>query len=291
MLDDIYSIETIEQLTVRIQEEPSPDALRQALFAEYDRYADYANIQEWNKLVRVCEALHIVGWKEREPVEAIAEKWINGSYYSSLRTRTFHTIEGTAKGWSKRGDSFVIDDGRDPTDYGISSLATQRNSLPKNPVRLVRSGNYQQSVQPFVDCLRELRERLDRDMRQERYGSDFDYFAVQCWFSHHDDPSPTMRYEYFHTEEDVPPHFAESYYIRPRLQTSKLAKRNGQLKIEFTRHFTRYEGELAVETLKELFKQDLLEMVAILEEKLKKKKLSYRTDLLRQDLEAVLAQW
>jgi len=100
-----------------------------------------------------------------------------------------------------------------------------------------------------------------------------------------------MRYEYFHTEEDVPPHFAESYYIRPRLQTSKLAKRNGQLKIEFTRHFTRHEGELAVETLKELFKQDLLEMVAILEEKLKKKKLSYRTDLLRQDLEAVLAQW
>ncbi|GEM_PF-5678532 len=56
MLDDIYLIETIEQLTARIQEEPSPDALRQALFAECDSYADYANIREWNKLVRVCEA-------------------------------------------------------------------------------------------------------------------------------------------------------------------------------------------------------------------------------------------
>ncbi|MFB9275501.1 hypothetical protein [Cohnella cellulosilytica] len=291
MLDDIYLMETLEQLTARIRKEPSPDTLRRALLAEYDRYLDYANIREWNRLVRVCEALRLVGWGEREPVEAIAEKWINGSYYSSLRTRTFHTIEGTAKGWSKRGDSFVIDDGRDPTDYGISSLAAQRNPLPKNPVRLVRSGNYQQSVQPFVDSLRELRERLDRDMRQERYGVDFDYLAFQCWFSHHDDPSPTVRYEYFHSEEDVPAHFAEPYYIRPRLQIGKLAKRGGQLKLEFTRHFTRQEGEFALEALKELFKRDLREIVAILEEKLKKKKLSYRTDLLKQDLETVLEQW
>ncbi|MGX4585666.1 hypothetical protein [Paenibacillus chitinolyticus] len=290
-MEDVYLTDTIEQLTARIQQESSPDLLRQALFAEYDRYVDYANIQEWNRLVRVCEALHIAGWKEREPVEAIAEKWINGSYYTNLRTRAFLTVEGTAKGWSKQGNTFVIDDGRDRADYGISELANQRNPLPKNPVRLVHSGNYQQSVQSFVECLRDLRERLDRDMQQERYGAGFDYFAVLCWFSHHDDPSPTVRYEYFHSEEDVPPHFAEAYYIRPKLQASKLAKRSGQLKMEFTRHYTRQEGELPLEALKELFKRDLLEIVATLEEKLKKKKLPYRTDLLRQDLEIILANW
>jgi len=291
MLEDVYLADTIEQLTACILQEPSPDLLNQALFAEYERYVDYANIQEWNRLVRVCEALHIAGWKEREPVEAVAEKWINGSYYTSLRTRAFITAEGTAKGWNKQANTFVIDGGRDRADYGISELATQRNPLPKNPVRLVRSGNYQQSVQTFVDCLQELRERLDRDMQQERYGEGFDYFAFQCWFSHQDDPSPTVRYEYFHSEEDVPPHFTEAYYIRPRLQASKLAKRGGQLKMEFTRHFTRHEGELSLEVLKELFMQDLLESVTILEEKLKKKKLPYRMDLLRQDLETILAAW
>lgn len=81
-----------------------------------------------------------------------------------------------------------------------------------------------------------------------------------------------MRYEYFHSEEDVPPHFAEAYYIRPKLQASK-------------------SPSAAIETLKELLKRDLLEIVDILEEKLKKKKLPYRTDLLRQDLEnAVVSQ-
>lgn len=71
MLGDLFQPETLEQLMACIQEEPSPDSLCQALFAEYDRYFHYENIEQWNKLVSVCEAL-------REPVEAIAEKWING---------------------------------------------------------------------------------------------------------------------------------------------------------------------------------------------------------------------
>ncbi|MFD0715611.1 hypothetical protein [Paenibacillus sp. GCM10027626] len=291
MLNDLYQMETIEQLTASIQEEPSPDLLRQTLFAEYDRYFQYANIEEWNKLVRVCEALRIVGWGDREPVEAIAEKWINGSYYSGLRTRTFTTVEGTSKGWNKRGNTFVIDGGDDRADYGIAALATQRNPLPKNPVRLVTSGNYQRSAQPFVDSLEELRERLDCDMRQDMYGDGFGYLGICCWFSHHDDPSPSVRYEYFHAEQDVPPGFAGGFYIRPRLEIGKLAKRRGELKLEITRHFTRQEGELPLETQKEMFKQDLLEMVAILDEKLKKKKTPYQTDRLKEDLAAVLAEW
>ena len=291
MLNDLYQFETLEQLIARIQEEPLLDSLRQALFVEYDRYFHYANIEQWNKLVRVCEALRVVGWAEREPVEAIAEKWINGSYYSSLRTRTLTTIEGTSKGWSKRGNSFVIDEGHDLANYGISALATQRNPLPKNPIRLVSSGNYQRSAQPFVDILEELRERLDRDMRQEIYGDGFGYLGIYCWFSHHDDPSPSVRHEYFHTEQDVPPDFAAGYYIRPRLQVSKLAKRGGQLKLEITRHFTRQEGELPLETQKEMFKRDLMEIIAILDEKLKKKKTPYRTDLVIADLGVVLAKW
>lgn len=291
MLNDLYQFETIEQLTARIQQEPSPASLRQALFAEYDRYFHYTNIEQWNKLVRICEALRIVGWGEREPVEAVAEKWINGSFYSGLRNRTFTTVEGTSKGWSKRGDSFVLDDGHDLANYGISALATQRNPLPKNPLRLVESGNYQRSAQLFVDSLDELRNQLDYDMRQDMYGDDFGYLGIYCWFSHHDDDEPSVRYEYFHSEEDVPPNFTSEYYIRPRLQVGKLAKSRGQLKLEITRHFTRQEGELPIEAQKEMFKQDMMEMVGILDEKLKKKKTPYRTDLLKADLEAVLAEW
>ncbi len=287
---NIYELDSIEQLEAFIQSGEFPaETLRQAWLEEYHRLFHYTNILEWNKLVRICEALHIVGWGDIEPVEAIAQKWINGSYYTKLADRTFHTKQDSHKGWNKHRDSFVLDGGSDQTYHGISQFASQRNPLPKNPLRFISSGNFQQSAQPFIDSLEELRDRLDQEMRQAEYGSDFSYLGIHCMFSHHDDPSPSVQYEYFHEESDVPPNFEAAYYIRPRYVIGKLAKRKGELKLEITRYYTRAEGELPLIDQKELFKQDLLYMVDVLEEKLKKKR--YRTDLLKQDLLATLKTW
>ncbi|MNW13013.1 hypothetical protein D3C71_2108470 [compost metagenome] len=58
-----------------------------------------------------------------------------------------------------------------------------------------------------------------------------------------------------------------------------------------TRHYTRAEGELPLSEQQLLFKTDMLVIVDLLTEKLRKKKLSYRVDLLRQDLMEILEKW
>lgn len=61
--------------------------------------------------------------------------------------------------------------------------------------------------------------------------------------------------------------------------------------MEITRHFTRAEGELPMEEQQKLFQVDLLHIIDVLEEKLRKKKLNYRVDLLKEDAEQILDQW
>ncbi|MGG4145815.1 hypothetical protein ABEW34_22200 [Paenibacillus algorifonticola] len=72
---------------------------------------------------------------------------------------------------------------------------------------------------------------------------------------------------------------------------SRLASRKGELTLEVTRHFTRAEGELPIHEQQQLFKADMLIIVDLLEEKLRKKKLNYRVDLLRLDLIDILEKW
>ncbi|WP_018886366.1 hypothetical protein [Paenibacillus massiliensis] len=292
MIKSIFATDTLEELTKQIQAASDVNELRTQLIAEYHRLFHYTNIIEWNELVRVCEALAIIGWgQDLTPVEAIAEKWINGAYYTELRTRTFQELEGCTRGWSKHKDSYVISDGSDRTDYGMPSLDSQRNRLPKNPLRLVRSGNYQRSAQPFIDRLSSLRSLLDEHMRPELYGDSFSYLGISCYFSHHDETEPSLRYEYFHESSDVPEGFEQGHFIRSKYDVGKLSTRKGELKLEITRHFTRAEGELPLEEQQKLFQIDLLHIIDVLEEKLRKKKLNYRVDLLKQDAEQILDQW
>jgi hypothetical protein len=54
----------------------------------------YRNAEEWNRLVRVCEGLRMVGWGEAEPVEAIAQQWLNGAWYTRLQNSAFVCVDG-----------------------------------------------------------------------------------------------------------------------------------------------------------------------------------------------------
>ena len=60
--------------------------------------------------------------------------------------------------------------GVDCTDHGVTELRSQRNRLPKNPVRLQRSGNYYPIFAAFIASLQRLRYRLDRETHPEAYG-------------------------------------------------------------------------------------------------------------------------
>ena len=47
--------------------------VRAQLLQQFADLKTYRNAEEWNRLVRVCEGLRMVGWGEAEPVEAIAQ--------------------------------------------------------------------------------------------------------------------------------------------------------------------------------------------------------------------------
>ena len=143
---EIYNIENLDELSVHLSKQEQGKA-RNWLFSQFDKLYHYENIKEWNELVRVCEALKIIGWGDREPLEAKVQRWINGSFYTSLMNQYFEIKD--EQGWSKLKDSYVLENGSDKTYYTGYKFQSQRNLLPKSPIRWQKSGNYQKSVQPF----------------------------------------------------------------------------------------------------------------------------------------------
>ena len=287
---EIYAQQTIDQLNEYISTLPVTE-IRQALWQEYNRLYDYQNIRDWNRLVRTCEALAITGWGEEEPVEAFASKWLNGAYYTYIQDRFFDNK--SVKNWSKMKDTYVLyEPDADKTDYGIPDLQSQKNPLARSPLRFTTiASNKQLSVIPFWDEMQSLQKKMNRELRPELYGRSFSYILFILHFSNHDDVYTTVRHEYFHEEADVRKDVACNHYIRPRLKTGKLAKAKNELKLSFDRYYTRSFGEQSLKEQKEIMKTEITEVIDILADKLKKKKIAYNTELFREDLEMLLNGW
>lgn len=149
-MNEIYNIETIKELSAYLSKQDKETA-RSWLINQFDKLCHYSNIKEWNQLVRVCEALRIIGWGDREPLEANATRWINGSYYTSLMNRYFEIKD--EQSWTRLKDSYVLENSKDTTYYAIPKLHTQQNLLPKSPIRWQKSGNSQQSIRPLYESL------------------------------------------------------------------------------------------------------------------------------------------
>lgn len=96
------------------------DVTRKALLTEFSQLRDYTDATEWNRLVRVCEALAILGWGAELPVEAVAERWIDGALYSRLQKTDFTAIDPGERRWARRGGLFVLD-GAGPDTAGRAS--------------------------------------------------------------------------------------------------------------------------------------------------------------------------
>ena len=288
--NEIYSAPDITHLTTLLFTLPTVE-IRQALLQEYDAQFDYKNIRDWNKLVRTCEALAIIGWGEREPVEAFAAKWLNGTYYTHLQDRFFENK--SERGWSKMKDTYVLyEPDADKTDYGITQLPSQQNPLERSPIRLTTIiRNKQSSVVPFWEAVQALQQRMNRALRPQLYGNTFSYILFVLSFSNHDDEYETVRLEYFHDEADAPKNLPYNHYIRPRLKTGKLSLSKHELKLSFDRYYTRAFGELPLKEQKEIMATELIEVVDVLADKLKKKKIVYDVPLLKEDLQVILTTW
>lgn len=287
-MDQIYHIATLEELKAYLKQQDLTTA-RQWLLLRFDELRHYVNIKEWNELVRVCEALRIVGWGEREPMEAMAHRWINGSYYTAIQNRYFENRE--EQGWSKLRDSYRLLEGGDLTYYSIPKFESQRNPLPKTPIRWEKWGNYQTSVRPLFEGLDRLKELVIRKMRPEEYGEALCYVGISLHFSSHDCENESVRSEYFHSEEDLPEGFEECYYIRPRYKFGRLVYGAGGYHLKVDRYFTRAFGELSLSAQQQIVEEDFLYIIEYVCDKLLKKQIVYNGALLKEDMKAIFSEW
>lgn len=309
-LETILKSETLEQLNRQLAK-AGHDAVRPDLLNEFFSLVEYRNALQWNRLVRVCESLAIVGWGKCEPVEASADKWINGQYFTKLSNAQFEERYLSA-GWRRVGDSFVVDGGwccyhaskdrperrkmdceqclkvlppADPKNYRVKTLERQRNPLPKNPIRISRySSNQYPTFDPITKEIGKLRKQLDRLLRPAAYGENFGYLGIACSFS-------DKLSDYFHDKSDVPKGFKERYWIRPRVDIGRLTKCKGELRLVAQRHFPAAFAELPLGEQKRQFGDDLLEMIDAFAARLRAKKIAYDTNMMREDVEKILRKW
>ena len=202
----VFEIERLADLREYLSAKADVEALRMQLFAGFQKYSQYRNAREWNAAVRICEALAVIGWGQHEPVEAIRGIYVNGNpeTYFINRYSKPRCLDAV---WSKRKDGLAI-------DYEISSfygtpeaplespvrmkkrlgevqdvkLCSQRNWIPKNPVRIIRGiANCYESSQKLVDSIEnDLIPELNRKMRPELYGAALDSIIICLSFSFYD---------------------------------------------------------------------------------------------------------
>ncbi|WP_306206281.1 hypothetical protein [Actinoplanes sp. RD1] len=292
------------------------------LLAAFDRYRDYRTAAEWNGLVRVCEALAVVGWGEREPVEAFAERWINGSFYTQLRNRQFEVVLGSDQRWDKQGNSFVLADDasslsdgageRDDVGRGVGAgksdsagrsngagdhvvvgaatgLASQRIPLASSPVRLVRSSGCQVEAKPFAEEVVRLRELLDRRLAKP-YGPGFGSLGIRLHFSH---PASGRApgAEYFHEVIGAVSVPGAKAYVRPRLEVGRFSLHRGELVCTAVRHYTDAEARADLAEQKRGFAEDFDAALDDLARRLRRRAPGYRIADLRADAAEALSEW
>lgn len=308
-LDALLQRDTLDALEAGLAG-VDPEVAREALLDAFFALVEYENVAEWNRLVRVCEALAIVGWGEVEAVDARAARWLNGRPYTDLMNRAFEKRFLSA-GWSEMGSTFVLGETDrfyyasperpdrpqldtaayaaarptvDRVDHGVSKLASQRNPLARNPLRLTRSGRFYPAFEPLVDALLGLRHRLDRETRPERYGPGFGYLGILYAFSY-------PLEQYYHREEDVPAEPEGRTFVRERLALGRLAKAKGELRMTVTRYVPPALAERSLADQKREVADDLRALLDTLEARLKKRKADYDVPALRADLDAILDGW
>ena len=78
-MNEIYAINDLSELEDFLHSQNSVENIREKLFVEFLKYADYKSVSEWNKAVRLCECLAVIGWGNYEPLEASRGVFFNGN--------------------------------------------------------------------------------------------------------------------------------------------------------------------------------------------------------------------
>lgn len=205
MIERIYQIEELADLESYLKTFANQDELRENLFHEFLSYADYKNATDWNKVVRLCECLAIVGWGNKEPLQAIKGKFFNGSPMTYFKDKfgNRHFVEAI---WSKRKAGLTMEQGRTfyhqssnqntkqttilwdyPTIEDIQDvkLLTQRNWFEKAPIFI---HPYFENSYPSSDFLEDelkiLQYLIHQYMLPENYNKIIHYISFRLNLSY-----------------------------------------------------------------------------------------------------------
>lgn len=321
-MDRIFEITGLDELRDYLTAAAAADgcdALRERLYELFLSCSCYRNAAEWNAAVRVCEALAIVGWGGHEPVEAIRGVYFNGNPNTCFLNRDSQPRFLDAV-WSKRRDGLCIDtslsffhdasgaatpaaeSGAEAQDV---ALCSQRNWIPKNPIRLVRGiSNCYEGSKAMIDSLRnELIPALNSGMRPELYGTEVDMIVFNLAFSFYDnyhcktnyiiaDEALKLKKKDFDAallgmfpQQEIADN---GYYLRNRFTYGPFRKESGRLRVDivFEREFSR----LPAAGQKRLLSDYLLHAASQVAKRLERKAV-YDFALMIADLRGILECW
>lgn len=325
-VNEIYNIQDLDKLEKFLNKYENNDEIREILFSEFLKYADYKNVSDWNKSVKLCECLAIVGWGNYEPLEALRGMFFNGNpmtYYLNKfgKPRFVDAI------WSKRKLGFTMEQGRtsfhcspnqiddketilwfyeSKEDIQDIKIESQRNWIPKNPIWFDRgiSNCYENSKDVIESIVSDLQITLNEKMRPEKYGRAINRIIVNCSFSYFDNAHCKTNYIIAKTDkkistqkayEELQKMFSKNeisengYFLRNRFEYGRLMSKTGILKANI--HFEKEFSELTQKEQKEKFTEYALMILNEIIKRLKKKKLNYDFDLMLKDFEEIIGEW
>jgi hypothetical protein len=320
-IDHIFEIKSLDALAEYLQES-SPERSWQQLARLFFENVLYRKVTEWNRLVRLCEAMTIVGWGELEPVQAVRTKFLNGFPWTMLVNR-FGDKRYVDALWSKRVDGYlmvedsVVFHGSDDLPAKLSKqgfvatpeaenkpLDAQRNWIVRSPILLGQTVlNCYKSSNGFVKSVAKLEDRLLREMRPEVYGRAIDRL---CFYFHLSYLDPGCATNYVIQADDRKLDRAEEqrqlgklysadeikklrYKLVPRFLFRPFRSIDGQMNISI--HLTKEFSQQSTRQQKVEFAQLLSLAIDEVVTRLRKKRLAYDLDAMRADAGRIIQAW
>ena len=322
-MDRIFSLKSLDDLQTFLTVQPRK-RVRKELGKAFLKACLYTDAKEWNRAVRLCEALTIVDWGDLEPVEATRGVFWNGSP-ETIFFNKFSQPRFVDAIWSRRKAGLTMCQGQTSYhsspdlpkkpellwDYPVEeclqdvTLETQRNWIPKNPILIRRTvaNCYPSSEKLMAEMEGRLLPALDEHMTPEKYGAAFNRLLIECSLSYDDESGPNNN---IILDEDVRLSPAKLYQRLRKMYSAKEIKKNGYflrkrydyggflsdrgvMKVQI--HFSREFSEQSHKAQKREFAQHLVTAVDGAIARLKARKLVYDFDSMRQDFHSILTDW
>ena len=198
-MNEIFDIENIDNLIDFLQSSEQSKTY-QFLVDEFKNLTEYKNANEWNKLVKVCEALSIIGWGELERVDAICFTTMN-VWKTELRNKE-KKLRFLSAGWTKSKNGFTYSNPsyyfspdipeKESIDWqqypkseietiNVLALLDQRNKQKVNPITIGGVFSLKSKIESntLFPLLLELRKIMDENLNTERYGVSIEKISIR----------------------------------------------------------------------------------------------------------------